>query len=174
MTLIAAVSDSGLIGRANDLPWKISADLKFFKATTLEHVMLMGSNTWQSFGGRCLPRRHHVIVTSKPGHFMVRNNDISSVTIAGSLDTAITCARIHAAHKDQDRFFVIGGGSIYKQTIDQADELILTGVHKAFEPQPGDVLFPDLNQDWKLVSSGPTQETEDGTRFTLDMRYERR
>lgn len=172
MVLMAAVDENNLIGRDNDLPWKIKEDLKFFKATTTGHTMLMGYNTWKSFGARCLPKRHHVIVTSNPARVNIHPEDSGMLSISSCLDIAISIARSEARKKGQDRFYVIGGGSIYGQTIDRADELLLTRVWDDFGHQFGDVRFPTIDPKvWKLEEEGERFKTD--YEFTLGERYVR-
>jgi dihydrofolate reductase len=144
VVLIAAMADNHVIGRGDDLPWRIPADLKHFKATTLNHVMIMGSTTWRSFRGRALPNRRHIVLTTGRTPIDIHPDDVGNVTIATSLHMAFRDAREHAFQHDQKQVFVIGGQNVYEQTIGFADRMILTRVKGLHE---GDKFFPILRWD---------------------------
>lgn len=141
LSLIAAVADNGIIGRGNDIPWRLPADWRRFKATTMGHHLLMGRRTWESIG-RPLPGRTTVVIS--------RDADLElpdGVTRAGSLEAAIEVA----VSAGDDEAFVAGGAEIYRQSLDRADRLYLTRVHAAPE---GDTEFPEWERDdWILVAS---------------------
>lgn len=129
--LIAAVAENRVIGKDNQLIWKLSADLKRFKNLTSGHYILMGRKTFESLG-RPLPNRTHLIITRNPefetpeGHYSFR-----------TIEDAI----IFSNKIEVEKLFIIGGGEIYKQTIDLADELEITEV----KTQPeGDTFFPEI------------------------------
>ena len=148
MTFIAAMDVNRLIGKDNDLPWKLPGDLKHFKETTLGHPLLLGSNTWRSFGSRALPKRHHTIVTSKPDEIEVREQDVENVTKCTDLNLAVQNAKGQALQAGVGQFFVIGGASIYEQLIDKADRMIITEVSGDYE---GDTWFPRFGSEWTVV-----------------------
>jgi dihydrofolate reductase len=157
IVLIAAVAANHVIGRGDDLPWRIPADLKHFKATTLNHVMIMGSTTWRSFGGRALPKRHHIVLSRNPRSVVVHEDDQSNVLVVDSLDEAIGHANIIAVGRDQRQVFVIGGQNVYEQTIGFTDRMILTRVHGCPD---GDKLFP--MHMWNPARVIPRQNPETG------------
>lgn len=165
MTLIAAMDDKCLIGADNDLPWRIPADLKHFKETTTGGTLVMGANTWRSFGSRALPKRFHVIVTRHPEKIEIREQDRAMVMVMTSLELALSFANAHATDKDQDDYFVIGGANIYEQTVARADRMILTRVHGTFE---GDKHFPAIGDNWEADIYGDLGLVEDnGYTFTV-------
>jgi dihydrofolate reductase len=132
--LIAAVARNGVIGRGNKLPWKLSEDLKRFKALTMGHPMIMGRKTWESLPGR-LPGRPHIVVTRNP---MYR---AEGATVVRSLQEAI-----HAAG-DADEVFLIGGAELYALALPIADRLQLTEIAADFE---GDAHFPAWDRnEWR-------------------------
>ena len=139
VSIIVAVADNGVIGRNGALPWRISADLKRFKALTMGHHLVMGRKTFESIG-RALPGRKTIIVT--------RNRDLAipDVVSAGSVESALLLAQ------DDDEIFIAGGAEIYEQSLHRADRIYLTRVHG--EPQ-GDVLFPEFDDvnEWRLADS---------------------
>ena len=138
LSIIVAVSDNGVIGRDNDLPWRLSADLKRFKALTLGHHLLMGRKTFESIGA-VLPGRTMVVISRgqpslPPG-----------VHLAHSFEEAVGLARSNG----DDEAFVAGGAEIYAQALPAADRLYLTRVHTDSE---GDTLFPTWQaNEWQEV-----------------------
>ena len=126
--LIAAVGSNGVIGRDNDLPFRIREDLQRFKRLTLGHTLVMGRKTYDSIG-RPLPGRRTVVVT--------RQADWSAegVEVVHDLDDALKLA-------DGNDLYVAGGGEIYRQALPYADRLELTEVAQS---PAGDVTFPDLD-----------------------------
>jgi len=134
ISLIVAVAENGVIGRDGDLPWRIPADLKFFKETTIGHPIVMGRKTHQSIG-RALPGRANIVITRDPGF---AGDDISVVS---DFDAALRAAG------EADEVMVIGGAQIYELALPRADRIYLTEVHVAAE---GETRFPDLDHDvWR-------------------------
>lgn len=124
--------------------------MQFFRRTTTGHVVVMGRNTFESLGCRPLPRRVNVVLTR------TKTYDIPNLFVARSIDEAIDIAR---ARTKRERMFVIGGGSIYSQTITVADELYLTQIQRQNPHQPalfedefyGDTFFPRVTaRGWDL------------------------
>lgn len=139
VALIAAVARNGVIGRDGDMPWHISADLKYFKATTMGKPIVMGRRTFESIG-KALPGRPNIVVTGNAGFA------IKGVEVASDLDQALTIAAGHGT----DEIMVIGGGQIYAAALPHADRLYLTEVHMEVE---GDVSFPTFDRSqWHEVS----------------------
>jgi len=97
--IIVARSTQGVIGRDNELPWRLPADLKHFKNTTLGHPIIMGRNTWESLG-RALPDRTNIVISRTPGFFA---EDAQTFT---SLEDAL------AACESSEKVFVIGGAQV--------------------------------------------------------------
>lgn len=137
LALIAAKADNGVIGRDNQLPWHLPADLRHFKSVTMGKPMIMGRKTFQSLG-RVLPGRPHIVVSRQALELP------PNCTLANSLPQAIE----HAQSLVQDQeVVVIGGAEIYRQALAMADKLYITEVH--ISPQ-GDTHFPDINPvDWQ-------------------------
>ncbi len=141
-SIIVAVADNGVIGRGNDLPWRLSADLQRFKQLTMGHAIIMGRRTYESIG-RPLPGRRMIVVTRQTDYQVEGGEPASSVREA--------CERA-AAHGDSEAL-VIGGAEIFQQALPIAHRMYFTRVHA--EPA-GDVFFPAVNADeWRLVSSEP-------------------
>jgi dihydrofolate reductase len=126
VSLIVAVARNGVIGRDGDLPWRIPADLRFFKQVTMGKPIVMGRKTFESIG-RALPGRTNIVVTRDPDF------NAADVRIARSLKDALAIAG------DADEAMVIGGAQIYALALPRADRIYLTEVDAAPD---GDVRFP--------------------------------
>jgi len=129
VSLIAAVSDNGIIGVDNKMPWYIPDDLKRFKRLTTDNVVIMGRKTYESIG-QPLPNRLNIVIS--------RNKDL---VIEGCLVVDSITKAIKKAGNDKD-IFIIGGGEIYKRAIDFADRIHLTKIHIEVE---GDTTFPTID-----------------------------
>ena len=135
---IVAVAENGVIGLNGNIPWYLSSDFKYFKKTTLNAPIIMGRTCFESIG-RPLVKRQNIIITRDP--FYV----VSGAFVVHSIPEALKLA----ASTDAGEAFIIGGGEIYKQTIDLWDKLYYTEVHMTPE---GDTFFPELNWDnWTLT-----------------------
>lgn len=140
-TIIVAVSENGVIGKDGDIPWHYPEDLKHFKQKTMSHPVIMGSSTYRSLpeGFTPLPGRKNIVLTRSG----VDTDE--SVAIANSLEEAWSIAEEH----DDEKAFVIGGATIYEQTLGEADRLVITRIHEDYE---GDTFFPNWNQNnWEEV-----------------------
>jgi dihydrofolate reductase len=138
LSLIVAMTKSGVIGRGGTLPWKLSADLRRFKALTMGHAIIMGRKTYESLG-RPLPGRSSIVVTRQAGFHAP-----AEVLVSHSLQDAIH----HAA--GDDRPFIIVGAEIYAQALPLVADLYVTWVEGE---APGDTHFPLVNWDqWREAS----------------------
>ena len=139
ISLIVAAPENNVIGKNNDLPWRLPDDMKFFVRTTKGHHILTGRKNLQSFG-KLLPNRTNIVLTRD------KNFEFEGAIIFHELEQAIA----YAEKNGESELMIIGGGEIYRQALPQADRIYLTRVHTEIE---GDVFFPELNEDkWKLVS----------------------
>lgn len=138
ISIIAAVAENGVIGRGNELPWHLSADLRRFKRLTMGHHLLLGRKTFEAIG-RSLPGRSMVVISRgspalPPG-----------VRLVASLDAAIDVARLAG----DSEAFVAGGGQIYRLALPIADRIYLTRIAGTFA---GDTWFPDIDDaTWSVV-----------------------
>ena len=147
ISAIVAVAKNNVIGKDNDIPWYLPADLKYFKKTTLNHHIIMGRNCYESIG-KPLPKRTNVILTRNPFYL------VSNCYITHSIDQALQVAEDNG----EDEAFIIGGAQIYELAMDRCERLYLTEVDLEVE---GDIFFPKLNMDeWKLISEEPHQADE--------------
>lgn len=137
MNIIVAASENNVIGHKGGMPWHLSADLKYFKATTMGHAVIMGRKTFQSIG-RALPGRRNIVIT-RQADFQVPEG----VEIYGSLDEALANAPADA--------FVIGGGQIYNEAWASATTYYITRVHTTIDEY--DTTVPPVPSDCVLVRS---------------------
>ncbi|MGN7293405.1 dihydrofolate reductase [Rhizobium sp. SAFR-030] len=137
IVIVAAVSRNNVIGRGGDLPWRLSTDLKRFKEMTLGKPVVLGRKTFESFGGRPLPGRPHVVVTRNAGFAA------AGVETAASLPEAIARAQVLAEQTGAADIAIIGGGEIYRQAMPIADRLAITHVETVIDD--GDTFFPVID-----------------------------
>lgn len=138
ISIICCVGQNLAIGKNNRLLWSIPEDLKHFQKITEGHAVIMGSKTFTSIG-KPLPKRTNIVVAKDPGL------TYEGCLMARSLEEAFEIAKKH----EQQEIFIIGGGSIYKQTINLADKLYLTVVEDNPE---ADTYFPDYSAFSKVIS----------------------
>lgn len=141
---VVAMDQQRCIGKGNDLPWHISADLKHFKAITQGGVVVMGRKTLESMG-RALPKRVNWVITRDP------NWTFEGVKVAHSIEEALEHAIVDVkASEKPESIFIIGGGEIFKQTLHIADRLELT--HVQLDVQ-GDAHYPEIPDEFKKIAS---------------------
>ena len=131
LTIIAAVSINNVIGNNNKLIWKLSNDLKRFKNLTTNHSVIMGRKTFESLPNP-LPDRNNIVITRDT------NYSKPNIQVCSSIEDAINLT------KTDTQPFIIGGGEIYRQTINIVDKIELTRVHEEFD---GDAYFPEIPLD---------------------------
>lgn len=138
ISLIAAMAKNRVIGRDNQMPWHLPADLKHFKSVTLGKPVIMGRKTYESIG-KALPGRKNIVVSSQPHYQLADAATVTSCQQALELATE-TC----------DDVMIIGGGKIYSEFLSQADYLHLTFIDIEVE---GDTQFPDWHAygAWKKI-----------------------
>jgi len=150
VSAIAAAARNGIIGDGADIPWRLSADLKYFKKVTTGHAVIMGRKTFDSVG-KPLPLRTNIILTRDP--FFTATGTLVAHTLTESLELAY--------EQGETEVFILGGGDIYQQSSHLWDKLYLTEVDHDAE---GNVSFPDLNwEEWTLLSaeSHPADDKND-------------
>jgi dihydrofolate reductase len=158
ISIIVAASANNVIGAEGDLPWRLSDDLKRFKAITMGKPIVMGRKTWDSIG--CpLPGRQNIVITRQTD-FVAEGCDV-----VASADEAI------AATAGADEVMVIGGSQVYSLFLPNAERLYLTRVHAEVA---GDAFFPQINESqWCLVNDEP-HSADDRNAFDYSFRtYER-
>ena len=143
---IVAVAEDGVIGREGDLPWRLSADLKWFKKITLGHTILMGRKTWESLPG-ALPGRQNWVLsrTAEPQEGMA---------VFRSMD------EVKQALTPTQTLFIIGGGEIYSMALPLCHELYISEVRQ--KVPDGDVFFPKFKDQFR-----PEEVLDDNAEFLL-------
>lgn len=143
---IVAVAEDGVIGRGGDLPWRLSADLKWFKKITLGHTILMGRKTWESLPG-ALPGRQNWVLsrTAEPQEGMA---------VFRSMD------EVKQALTPTQTLFIIGGGEIYSMALPLCHELYISEVRQ--KVPDGDAFFPKFEDQFI-----PEEVLDDNPEFLL-------
>ncbi len=129
ISLIVAMAQNRVIGRDNQLPWRLSADLQHFKALTMGKPVIMGRKTWESLG-RPLPGRTNIVITRDVGY------QAEGCVVVHSVEQALEVVA------GSDEAMVIGGANLYRQLLDRADRLYLTLVRADVE---GDTRLPEFD-----------------------------
>jgi dihydrofolate reductase len=138
-TIIAAISENGVIGKDGDLPWRLKDDLQFFKEKTVGCPIIMGRKCHESLGRPFLPMRENIVLT--------RNKELKlkGCKVVHTLEDAYKSCTIKVAASDEDcEVFVIGGSEIYKEALPFTDKMYLTTVSAEVD---GDVFFPEFDRD---------------------------
>jgi dihydrofolate reductase len=137
ITLIAARARNGVIGRNNQMPWKIAGEQAYFKRMTMGSPIVMGRKTWESLG-RPLPGRRNIVVTRNPAY------TATGADVVGSLDDALRLVG------DAEQIFVIGGAQLYAAAMPRANRILLTEIDADFD---GDTFMPALDRKkWRETS----------------------
>jgi dihydrofolate reductase len=135
LSLIVAMDENRLIGNDNQLPWRLPADLAFFKRTTMGKPIIMGRKTFDSIG-RPLPGRHNIVITRDPEF------SAEGCEVVHSIEAAL------AGCSDHDELMLIGGATLYEQTLDQVGCMYVTRIHHSFS---GDTWFPEFDiRHWRI------------------------
>lgn len=138
LIIIAAAAENNALGINNDLPWHLPDDFKRFKALTSGHKIIMGRKTLESFP-KALPNREHIVITRDKNYIPKFN-----CVVVNSIEAAIKLTA------DDSLAYIIGGGEIYRQSLNFATHIELTRVHAKVN---ADTFFPDIDlEDWKLIN----------------------
>ncbi|THE10388.1 dihydrofolate reductase [Bacillus timonensis] len=138
ISLLLAMDKNQLIGKDNDLPWRLPADLAYFKRVTMGHPIIMGRKTYDSIG-RPLPGRENIIVTRDTSY------KAEGCMVIHSIEEIVKMSE-----ETQQELFVIGGAEIFKEILPNTDRLYITEIDEEFE---GDTYFPAFDKsEWKVIS----------------------
>ncbi|MCA0399154.1 MAG: dihydrofolate reductase [Bacteroidetes bacterium] len=139
LNMVVAASENNVIGKDNQLLWRLPNDMKFFKNVTWGLPVIMGRKTFQSLG-KALPGRTNIVITRKSDFHA------AAITVVSNIDDAVSAAKTAFAKE----IFIIGGAEIYKQTMPMTDRIYITRVHGSFD---GDSFFPEIDPTmWRLHS----------------------
>ena len=140
ISIIAAIGKNGELGRKNNLLWNLPEDMRHFRDTTRGHTVIMGQKTFESIG-HPLPNRRNIVVTRN------RAFKADGVDISNSLEDTLNSLK-----NADEEVFVIGGGEIYRQSIEKADKLYITHVNKSFPD--ADTFFPKIDDNiWQKIKN---------------------
>lgn len=169
--LVWAQTTTGVIGKDGQMPWHLPEDLKHFTKLTTGHPVIMGRKTWLSFPEkyRPLPGRTNIVITRREG--WGQTPEAEGAVVVGSLDDALLESQFAPGGQ---KVWIIGGGEIFKQSVDIADIAIVTVIDSEAE---GDTFAPELGDDWKSGTIVPPEgwmTAANGTqyRFTMWRRVE--
>ncbi|KMJ59666.1 dihydrofolate reductase [Bacillus sp. LL01] len=136
ISIIVAADRNNLIGKDNDLPWRLPADLAYFKKITSGSTIVMGRKTYESIG-KPLPKRKNIILSRKGFS-------------AEGCETLPSLNEVKHLDEESKELFIIGGAHIFKEALPYSDFLYLTYIDEEFE---GDTYFPSFNErEWELIS----------------------
>lgn len=161
ISIITAIARNGVIGRGNELPWHLPADLKYFKQTTNGKTVLMGKNTYDSilsYLGHALPNRTNIVLSAD-------KFSAPDAQVVTSIDEAL------ALTSPNEEIFIIGGRMVYETFLPLADRLYITWVESDID---GDVLFPEFSLDNFTKISETPRPADDRNQYDLTFTiYER-
>jgi len=142
--MIVATADNNIIGKDNDMPWHLPADLAYFKKVTLGKPIIMGRKTYESIG-RPLPGRRNIVISRDESY---QADGIDTVT---SIEQAIALVDGSDGSEGVEEIMVIGGGAIYKHCLPAAQRLYITHIKADID---GDTRFPHYDDgSWKKIDS---------------------
>ncbi len=150
ITIVVAMGKNREIGVDNQLLWHLPKDLKHFKELTSGHPIIMGRKTYESIG-KPLPNRTNIVISRKTDWFE------EGILIVGSIKEALKFAK-----KIDENVFIIGGGNIYEQTIDLADQLEVTLVDAELN---ADTFFPKIDEKIWLKTNEITHQKDEKNQF---------
>ncbi len=154
IAMIAAMANNRVIGKDNQMPWHLPADLRHFKSVTLGKPVVMGRKTYESIG-RALPGRTNIVISGRDDY------TLQDAIVVGSPAAALAQAQTHCEQNSE--VMIIGGGAIYDAFLPQATTLYLTFIDANVT---GDTQFPDYSKagSWQEASS-ETHAADDKNRY---------
>jgi len=165
ISIIAAVARNNVIGRDNDLPWRVKADMQHFRKTTTGKPLIMGRKTFAPMG-KALPGRLNIVVTRDATYAA------DSVAVAHSLEEALAIGRNECAATGATDIMIGGGGAIYSAAMDLADRLVITHIDAEVA---GDTVFPTIDPGvWQPDDAQVLPEHEGDTATARLVIYTRR
>jgi dihydrofolate reductase len=149
LSMIVATAENNIIGKDNDMPWQLPADLAYFKKVTLGKPIIMGRKTYESIG-RPLPGRRNIVI-SRDERYTPQGKGAEAVDTVTSVEKAIALVDGSGGGVAVEEIMVIGGGAIYKHCLPVAQKLYITHIKADIK---GDVMFPNYDDgSWEKVSS---------------------
>ncbi len=152
ISLIWGQDVNGLIGKDNQLPWHLPADMAWFRKQTMGKPILMGRKTYESIG-RPLPGRTNIVITTQD----IR---IEGCRVVHSIEEAVRA--VDDLGSEMDELMVMGGAEVYKQFLPEADRLYITEIHQRFE---GDAWFPPFDRSMWLETFREDHPADDANPY---------
>lgn len=167
LSMIVATADNNIIGKDNDMPWHLPADLAYFKKVTLGKPIIMGRKTYESIG-RALPGRRNIVI-SRDESYIPQGKGSEEVDVVTSVEQALSL--IDEINNDDtseetiEEVMVIGGGAIYKHCLPNADRLYVTHIQATID---GDTQFPKYDDgSWQKIKS-ELRPSDEKNAYNLD------
>lgn len=161
--ILAAIDENNAIGHKNKLLCSIPEDLARFRTLTDDRPVIMGRKTYESLGCKPLPHRMNIVITSTPEKY-----ERKGVIFATNLTQALKMAK----KIDREMVFIIGGGEIYKQAMEEADVLLITHIKEKFKE--ADCYFPKISsRKWKKTKEEEIKESKNGIKYQ-QIQYEKK
>ena len=158
LSMIVAMADNNVIGKNNDMPWHLPADLAYFKKITLGKPLIMGRKTFESIG-RPLPGRRNIVISRDKSY------QAMGIDVVHSVEQALALVNGSVENNAVDEIMVIGGGAIYRHCLAQADRLYVTHIKANIE---GDTQFPDYDDGTWLKVNSEVRLSDDKNLYPLD------
>lgn len=158
-TIVVAKAANNAIGKDNDLLWRLPDDFRFFKKVTLGNYVIMGRKTFDSLPGM-LPDRHFVIVTRQKDYKAPEGHHA-----VNSLEEAFELCEVK---KELKQVFIIGGGIIYKESLDKnmVERMLITEVHTEIEE--ADTFFPEFDKSNWVEERREHHPSDEKHKFSFD------
>jgi dihydrofolate reductase len=163
LSMIVATANNNIIGKDNDMPWHLPADLAYFKKVTLGKPIIMGRKTYESIG-RALPGRRNIVI-SRDANYSPQGKGAEGVDVVTSVEQALALVNGSNGEQAVEEVMVIGGGAIYKHCLPAANRLYITHINADID---GDTQFPHYDDgSWKKVNS-ELRESDEKNSYALD------
>ncbi len=164
LSMIVATADNNIIGKDNDMPWHLPADLAYFKKVTLGKPIIMGRKTYESIG-RPLPGRRNIVISRDETYIPKGKGAAIGVDVVTSVEQALSLVDGSDGNEAVDEIMVIGGGAIYQHCLPNADRLYVTHIKAAID---GDTQFPNYDDgNWRKTDS-ELRQSDDKNAYDLD------
>jgi dihydrofolate reductase len=163
LSMIVATANNNVIGKDNDMPWHLPADLAYFKKTTLGKPIIMGRKTYESIG-RALPGRRNIVI-SRDEHYSPQGKGSEGVDVVTSVEQALALVDGSNGELAVDEIMVIGGGAIYKHCLPVANRLYVTHIQANID---GDTQFPDYSGNGWTKVSNELRDSDEKNAYVLD------
>lgn len=157
---VVAASENNVIGVNNKMPWHLPDDLKFFKKTTSGFPIIMGKNTWLSIGAQPLPKRTNIVISGSM-------EAAAGVILVNNMEAAI--AWLNENQPGLEKAFIIGGGQLYRATMNLIDEIYMTRIHTSIDD--GMVYFPEFSKEEWVKQWSEFHDKDERHRFSFTFEH---